>query len=187
MIKINNLMNKIDEIINAINLKIRDKDKVVVLIDGRGGSGKSTLSQLLADQLSDTLIINLDLYTVSKIDLYDPINIGKNFEIDFKNLEYDEDSIDILIKKVSNKFIIIEGCFSFKNIQSIDIDFKIWVEIEKNTARDRLNYRERNDKGRVHLSTEVIELATKMWQKSEDEYINEFNPIINTDFVYHSN
>ncbi len=179
-------MNKINEILSAINLKVGDKEKVVILIDGRGGSGKSTFSHKLAKQLSNALVLNLDLYTEDKIDLYDKSNIEKGFGIDFKNIKYDEKDLERITKESSIKYIIIEGCFSFKNIRSIKADFKIWVEIESGIAKDRLNFRERNDKNRTNLSTEIIELATKMWQKSEDEYLEEFDPIGEADFVYFS-
>lgn len=153
-----------------------NKSKVIIKVDGRGGSGKSTISKDLASKLQDSLYVNLDDYTLDNIDLFDKENIEIGFNIDFQNKEYDQTKLQEIIKSTKNKYIILEGCFSFKNTPQISADYKVWIEVSRKVAAQRLNQRERNDPGRVEISTGNIELATEKWQQSEDEYIAEYRP-----------
>ena len=77
--------------------------------------------------------------------------------------------------------IIIEGCFSFKNLQIIEPDLRIWLELDRNIAKTRLNDREIMDRPEINLK--LIELATQKYQESEDRYISTFNPVGKADLV----
>jgi len=169
-----------------MELKLSSSQKIIK-IDGRGGSGKSTLARRIASSLPNSIHINLDEYTVDETDLFDQVNIDQGFQVEFKNTEYGETGIKALMADSDSKFIIIEGCFSFKNTPDIQSDIDIWVEIDKETAKERLNKRESEDPRRQHLGIETIKLSTEMWQKSEDEYISEFKPWEKADLIYQGN
>lgn len=170
-----------DKIIETI-LSIQ-RDKIVILIDGRGGSGKSTIAKELASRLQDSVTYNLDEYTVDPTDLFDPEIVAKNFDIDFENTEYDQVKIVKEIDHSKNKYHIIEGCFSFRNIYQIKPDLKIWVELDKELSAERLNLREKQDPSRSKIPPEVIELSTSKWQEREDIYIVGANPKDAADFI----
>jgi len=164
--------------IDSVLQKIQQisQSKIVIKVDGRGGSGKSTISKNLASRLQDSLYINLDDYNLDTIDLFDQRKIEIGFDIDFQNTEYDQAKLQEIIEGTKAKYIILEGCFSFKNTPEISADYKIWIDVSREIAAQRLNLRERNDPGRSEVSTANIELATEKWQQSEDKYIAEYKP-----------
>lgn len=168
----------IDFQINFVLQELRniDKSKVIVKVDGRGGSGKTTIAKKISEALITSIYINLDNYVLNGVDLFDQKNIDNGFNFDFQNTTYNEALIKGIIQSTSFKYIIIEGCFSFKNTSIILEDYKIWIEVSKEVARQRLNNREKSDPGRKHLSFEIIELASERWQKSEDDYLMQFKP-----------
>ncbi|WKZ24109.1 MAG: shikimate kinase [Candidatus Dojkabacteria bacterium] len=170
-------------LLNQLKEVSQTEEKVLIIIDGRGGSGKSTIALQLSEILKDALVIPLDAFTVNQIDLFHPDIIAKNFAVDFSQTQYDEVRISHEIARTDKKYIILEGCFSFKNLTTIPYHYSIWVETPREVAANRLNSRERNDPGRKHLQTEIIELSTKMWQKSEDAYITAFKPQLTANVV----
>ncbi len=156
------------------------KEQFVILIDGRAGSGKSTIARDLLERLNCDIHINLDEYTFDKTGLFDQVNIDKGFEIDFENTEYEV--VRVLKDCRGSKKIIIEGCFSFGSFNFGDVT-KVWVDVPKETAYTRLVQRELNDDGRKHISKSDIELSSIKWQEAEDRYIKASDPKSQAQFM----
>lgn len=174
----------LDRIANLI--KANSHHPIVIKIDGRGGSGKSTFANRLAELLEEACVVNLDAHVVNGIDLFSAETIRKNFEVDFQDTSYDELALMDILNNKKFKYYIFEGCFSFKNTEFIKADYNIWVDISKDEAADRLNQREKNDSSHSHFPVELIALSTKKWQESEDMYIKNYNPIEKADFIVSS-
>ena len=145
---------------------------IIICIDGRGGSGKSIITTKLLTNLKDSLLVELDCFP-TKGGLYDRESIKNNFDFDWSEIEYDIAPITTKIEKSKAKIIIVEGCFSFKNLPWLNKDLLIWVEVDRETCFHRLMQREAR---KIDLPLKTIKLANISWQQSEDKYIQSFPP-----------
>ena len=87
------LSNLTDFLLN----KISKKPNFIIAIDGRGGSGKSTLSKELSKKLPNSKLVQLD-GILGDGELYTKENIEQGFEIDFS----ENRSSSEIIKAISN-------------------------------------------------------------------------------------
>lgn len=175
VISINNLADLIKE-------KAKKQKKYVVAIDGRGGSGKSTFSKKLHSILEHSELIELDAYQIDSADIFCPENVAINFDIKFENRQFNIEHINQKILESRHHIILLEGCFSFRNLNSIKLDYTIWVEVNKEIAKERLNNREKTE--RTEIAPEIIELCTQKYQEAEDRYIKNFNPQNKADYIF---
>ncbi len=171
--KATNNLEKIVEKIQILKSKKNHKPFIVV-IDGRAGSGKSTLAKEIHSQIDDSKYFNLDAYTIRGGNSFNQLNIDQTFEADFENTQYETDRIAAEILKNQGSLIILDGCFSYKNLANIEIDFKIWVEVDKDTALERALAKELTKD--QDASLETIKLSSVKCQEAEDRYILEFDP-----------
>lgn len=158
--------------------KISKKPNFIIAIDGRGGSGKSTLGKELSTKLPNSKLVQLD-GILGDGELYTKENIEQGFKIDFS----ENRSSSEMIKAISNyktPVLIIEGCFSFKI--PINFNFRIWVECDKSICYQRLVNRERAD--RLDIATELIILANTKYQECEDKYIKNYQPQEKANIIY---
>ena len=175
-----------DKIVKKIiDFKSENIDKpFIIALDGLAGSGKSTLAKKLETQIDDSKYFNLDAYTIEGDDLFSQSNIDSGFEIDFENKKYDTKRILTEILENEADVIILDGCFSFKNLQDIDIDFRIWVDADKTVALKRLIERELQEKR--NIKPEIIKLSSQKWQEAEDRYLLDFDPQSRADIIVSS-
>ena len=171
--------------IHQLLAEIVDAGARLILIDGRGGAGKSTAAKQIVDKLQElnrsAEHFNLDQYQEESADLFSQKNIELGFDIDFQGRPYDLKKLTRALEYSSAEFKIVEGCFSFKIAELLDPDLKVWVELDVMVAADRLNKREMVD--RPEISSDIIELSTLKWQESEDKYIDEYHPAEIADVV----
>jgi uridine kinase len=158
-----------------------------IAIDGRGGSGKTALVELLRAELPGFIMLNGDDY-FEPID--DPIVWG-----DFNDERFIQDVIEplkragsftyrpydwhvtphITEKKIEvTKGICLERCYSFGF--DLDWDLKIWVETPKEACLERGLTRE-------NMPREKTILAWEIWQAREDDYIQKYQPQEKADVV----
>jgi len=158
-----------------------------IAIDGRGGSGKSSLVEYLKPVLPGFTMLNGD-------DYFEPVE-NQVVWGDFNDKRFAEDVIKPL--KVSSTFtykpydwhtephiteknititkgFCLERCFSFRF--DLDWDLKIWVETPKDVCLERGIARESMPKNRA-LG------AWKIWQQQENDYIHDFRPQQKADVV----
>ncbi len=151
-----------------------------IAIDGRGGSGKTVLTQRLQKLLPGFIFLNGD-------DYFEPVE-GQIVWGDFNDKRFRGDIIEPL--KKGNSFIYrpydwhkephitekpitiekgfgLERCFSFNF--DLDWDLRIWVEAPKGICLERGLARENMPKDRVLK-------AWQIWQLAEDKYIANIRP-----------
>ena len=183
-----------------LNLPINLKNKLtskppkngkyyIVAIDGRGGSGKSSLSKYIMNILPGYSVICGDSYFEPIthpiawggyneerffLDVIKPLSESKTI-IDFKPYDWENEPHIKDEKIVITNGVFIDRCYSFSF--DLDFDLKIWVETPRQIALER----------GVHRSTMPKEHAEKVWSElwkpMEDKYIELTKPIENSDIV----
>ncbi len=161
----------------------------LVAIDGRGGAGKTTLTDYVAKLLPDFNVINGDGYfepTPNAIawgefndkrftqDVITPLKRGKT-SITYR--PYDWHRKPPITKQVIkiDKGICIERSFIFAF--ELDWDVKIWVETPPDIALERGQIRDE-----MPLE-EGLRAWTEVWKPKEDAHINKHQPLKKADIV----
>jgi uridine kinase len=163
----------------------------IVVIDGRGASGKSTLATLLLSVLTDVVVVSGDDY-FERHD--DPVTWGA-----FNEERFDTDVLSALrsgrrtISLQPHDFsrsgltpplthdvragVVVERCFGFG--LSVEWDVRIWVETPRAVCLERGIRRDATDE----LGDRVVRAWEDVWQPREDEYIRQFRPQEKADIV----
>lgn len=153
----------------------------LIAIDGRGGSGKTILSEYLQKLLPDFIFLNGDDYFEPvkneivwgkfnnnrfRTEVIKPIKEGEK-TVNYRpyNWHTDPHIIDKTIK--IQQGVCIERCFSF----AFDLgwDLRIWVETPKSICLQRGLERE-------HMPRDRVLDAWEAWQTAEDRYIARAKP-----------
>ena len=180
------------DLITKIEITPRKTKTKLIAIDGRGGSGKTTLACELAAGMKNVTIISMD-------DFYLPSNLRDNsnplyFNFNIKRLK--REVLDLLSKDEPAKYrrydwgtdslaeehtikpgeiVIIEGCYALHNLVRDFYDFSIWMEIDKDFAltrgvsRDLLQEKDADPKAKMKQWKEDF-------QPKEDRYIETMEP-----------
>ncbi|HEY1645755.1 MAG TPA: hypothetical protein VGF75_05290 [Candidatus Saccharimonadales bacterium] len=161
----------------------------LVAIDGRGGSGKTVLTEYIAKLLPDFIFLNGDDYfepTPNEIawgkfnderfieDVINPLKQGKT-TIAYRPYDWHTEP-NITERTITiNKGVCIERCFSFAF--DLDWDLKIWVETPSNIALQRALERDKMPQERA------VKAWKEVWQPEEDTHIEKFKPLQSADLV----
>lgn len=154
----------IDPIVNKIeNLFQSSKGSIWIGIDGRSGSGKSTISQIISEKLKNVTVVHLD-----KFDLYESENVSKVID----------EVIQPLKSKKEKSIIILEGVFALNSKLVSFYNYKIWIEFPKDLGFERGLKRD--------INLNDIDNSNKWityWLPKEDEYINKEKPYQKADYI----
>jgi adenylate kinase family enzyme len=161
--------------IEQITKLLSDLKSRVILIDGRGGSGKSTIARKLQTLISGSQ---------DAIVMFTPEMIQNDFDIDFQNRRIDIQSLKSKLDVLSG-ITILEGCFSFKLKENFENPILIWIDVDKTESALRLNRREIDE--HPELEEFLVKRSTQKWQESEDEYILQMRPLELADVVLVNN
>ncbi|WP_432665626.1 hypothetical protein R9X47_04970 [Wukongibacter baidiensis] len=174
--------------------KLKEKDFIIISIDGPGGSGKSFFTDSLCRHLSNSQIIHFDdFYFEKNNENHNNLEIGSSF--DWSRLEREvltplrKGSItfyqkyDWLKDEVSGKYevkpegiILIEGIYSGRKEIRDYYDLNIWVEAD---------YDLRLKRGIDRDGEDMKDKWVDEWMPKENEYISsEFhNTCENADII----
>lgn len=164
----------IEKILQTIqNLQKEKGDKpLIIAIDGRGGSGKSTFAEKLTNLIQDSITIEQDKFLefMKGMDTKSDSWNHRNFELDKQALTKE------LEKHKNKKVIILEGIKSFANTQS---DLKIWLDSSQKDNKQRA--KKRDVKGEVN--SDGFEIFWQEFEHHSQKYIEEFKPQKKADLV----
>ena len=154
----------IHKLVNEIKNKTVDKKTFIVAIDGRSGSGKTSIANALKQNIPNAEIVHLDTY-------------GMYEGIDSIHRVID-DLLDPMKRSEKERFLIVEGIFALTSELIPFYDYKIWVEcpeklgFERGLQRDiKLNGIDNSEKWLTY------------WLPKEREYISTENPQHKADFI----
>ena len=172
-------MNSIQDVLNKIEGIHKNKEPVLVAIDGVGGSGKTTLAQQLHTRLKNSTIIQLDDFYSPKLKQVDIerlknqvlIPLYSHEEAKYQIYEWKTDSYSSGHTLLPKGLIIFEGVFSLdKEIRNF-YDYKIWIDYPADLGFKRGVNRD--------IKRDGIDNSDKwknIWMPLEEQYRNQQHP-----------
>lgn len=161
----------------------------IVAIDGRGGAGKTTLTEYISNLLPDFTIINGDGYfepTPNKVawgefnderftvDVINPLKEGRA-SFTYKPFDWHSKPHVKEQKIVIDKGICIERSFILSF--DLDCDLKIWIQTFEQLALDRAQERDQ-----MPLE-QGLKAWKEVWQPLENEHFKKIRPLETADIV----
>ena len=72
-----NLITAVDEIVFAINNLLKRKNPILIALDGRSGTGKSTIAQVIASRVESVIVVSDDFYSGGNDDGWSGVSVKK--------------------------------------------------------------------------------------------------------------
>lgn len=158
---------------------------VLITVSGFGGSGKSTLSQKLKENLKEAEIISIDDFIIDRLSQRSDDWLGFDRErfrtqilkpavngFPFVWDEYNWKENKIIGKKkidILPKYLILEGCsLLHPNLMSY-YDFAIWIDMPLKKATERGAARDRS------WGLDHDDLWKKLWMANELDFFNKYH------------
>ncbi len=184
----------IEEVFNELDSTIKKNNKLIIGVDGLGGSGKSTIAEKIKKLNTNKIhIVHTDDFYLptdsrNKIDncvgfdlnrilnevIYPYLN---NEDIIYKKYDWIEDSLGKEIKVVKNKIILLEGVYSLHNTLNSYIDIKVWVECKRDIRLHR---------GLTRDGESAYDNWVNVWMPIEDDYVENQKPDLTAKYIIYS-
>lgn len=169
--------------VDSIKQRKQRGSTLLVGIDGRSGSGKSSLAEKLSKRFGDSQIIHLDTFGMyegensSKRVINDVLLPLKNNQLArYRGYEKGHENESYLVE--SGGISIVEGIFALNADLISYYDYKIWVECPAKLGHERGNARD------IQLSgIDNSEKWLNYWMPKEEEYILKQKPQDKADFI----
>lgn len=181
---INNFQSALSETIEAIEELSKDKDRVIIAIDGRCASGKTTFAKKLSEMLSanlfhmDDFFLRAEQRTSQRLstpgenvdherflsDVLLPLVKGESFSY----RPFDCHAMDFApaISVMQNKYNIIEGSYSCHPKLRDYYDLCVFFDVDASTQLERI--KERN-------GVEKAQIFRDRWIPLEEMYFRDYN------------
>lgn len=179
-------MNNIQDLSNKIGSIQKNKELVLIAIDGVGGSGKTTLAELLHKNLIGSTIIQLDDFYSPKLQKADLerlknqvlIPLHNNSQANYQIYQWKTDSYSDEHTLLPKGVIIFEGVFSLdKDIRDF-YDFKIWIDYPSD-----LGFKSGINRDIQRDGVDNSDKWKNIWMPLEEEYKNDQQPEKYADYI----
>lgn len=190
-----------NEVIEIIREKVSNGKTIIVGIDGAGGSGKSTISEIIAGSLNNenigTVVYHIDDFihprAVRYNDVYPqweqyyylqwrydhfidkvitPVRNGASC-CEAELYDKENDSYKVSCTDISDvKAVIVEGVFLQRKELSGLFDYMIYLDVPKETRLERVLKRD----GYIGDSSDILKKYNERYFPAEDFYENEYHP-----------
>ncbi|WP_353093314.1 AAA family ATPase [Tissierella praeacuta] len=198
-----------EALLNKIMSEYDSKETIIIGIDGLGGAGKSTITELLKTQLQNInyypVVLHIDdfihpkhiRYDESKEEWYCYYNIQwrydylikevllpikQGIEI-YKEIElYNKENDLYILEQIRiphGSILLIEGIFLQRKELERYFDYMIYVEVPKETRFTRVINRDTY----IGEAKDIKLKYERRYFPAENKYIKEYCPIENADFV----
>lgn len=170
--------------------------KPLILIDGKGGSGKTSFALKLAQSLNANIVASDDvawwanpIYWDNEMleGIINPWLDGKN--VQYKPSGWVKKNRDGFIKVDSSKALIIEGCGACRKTLRKVANYTIWIETDPTIARQRVIERDLAN-GENGGTLESVTAFTDHWDSIVDPFLLEEKAWEHANVIvsgYHSN
>lgn len=178
-----------EKLLKGIKKLKKRKDKLIIGIDGPAASGKSTLSKIIADKFSGTIIEMDDYFLTDDLRTIDRLNsVGENIDHERMYREIfthlNDDKIDYHKYNCGTKLfedktqemtevVIIEGVYAARPEFKRFYDILIYVDVDKATQLARLETR----------NPKLLDRFINEWLPMEEKYFNAFDVKSRADYI----
>lgn len=181
---------KIKQIAENIKKQSSTKGKVLIAIEGFGGSGKSTMAKQLKIALQDAYIVGIDDFIV-KAKLAEPswdrgvfdherlekqvlIPATTGDDVMYQKLIWTSDSLSEPVTAPRVRYLIVEGISSYHPSIAKYYDFKIWIDTPIKLAKERGHARDGGNENAQHWD---------LWAENDLKYQQKYRPEQIADFI----
>jgi len=188
----------IDSIVSAIEQKLEGHEgPLLVAIDGRSGTGKSTLAKEVAERVNGVVILGDDFYSGGSFEDWDkrspkekadlcidwkrirtealePLLSGKSASWHPFNWQTGKGLAEHFIKAQAACVIILDVVYSNRPELSDIVDLSVLVQLSDTVRRKRLKRRERGS---------FMVKWHQVWDEAEDYYFSQIRPPSTFDLV----
>ncbi|MEK7546751.1 MAG: AAA family ATPase [Patescibacteria group bacterium] len=183
----------IEKLSQTIKEKAGNKKLFVIAISGFGGAGKSTVALELAKAIGNSNLVELDDFILNRLSkrsadwdgfdwgrlisqVLEPIRNGE------KNIEYDiydwgNNKLGRKNKIKVSKYVILEGVGLIQEKLNKFFDYKIWVNVQPEIAKERGRKR---DKG---MGADHDTFWDDKWSLNDKDYFEKHNPMSYADYI----
>lgn len=167
--------------------------KIIIAVDGYGGSGKTTFSRLLAAKLTNAYIVNIDdfivkeklaepawdtgIFDIKRLETQVLRPATENEQIAYNKLIWDKDTLSSLILVPEFEYLIVEGISAYRPDIERYYDYKIWVEATIEVASRRAHQRQGSINNKKYWD---------LWKRNDIEYEKKYTPKQRADFIYNN-
>ncbi len=171
----------VDEILSRAEKLLKTKDFIIIAIDGRCASGKTTLAEALRKKLNCNTIHmddfflrpeqrtkerfeeiggNVDYERFAKEVL---IPLKTNVEFEYRPFDCHNQEFKEAIKVLPNKITVVEGSYSCHHKFGKYYDINIFLDVDKGLQLERI---------RLRNGEEALGMFTERWIPLEEKYFN---------------
>ena len=195
-----NLQAVIDQIVFEIRRLLKSKTPVLIALDGRSGTGKSTLAQAIAGRIESVIVVGDDFYSGGNDDAWSGFSPKEKVD---KGIDWQRMRTQVLEPLLAEKsaswhpldflpeigwigwkdevvslepapVILLDGVYSTRPELSDLVDLAILVEADDQIRRKRLVVRE----GQAFMTR-----WHKLWDSAEDYYFTQICPPSSFDMI----
>jgi uridine kinase len=183
----------VDKVVSEIHRLLRHKNPVLVAIDGRSGTGKSTLAQAIASRVQGRIVLGDDFYSGGTDDAWQGMSAAEKVE---KVMDWQRMRTQVLEPLLANKpaswhpldfqpgigwvgwkhetvilhpapVILVDGVYSARPELADLVDVAVLVSANDEERRKRLDLREGQG---------FMQRWHALWDAAEDYYITQICP-----------
>lgn len=175
--------------------KIKETDKgekIIIAVDGRAASGKTTLANALKDAVgasvvhTDHFFLPLNLRTKERLDTaggnfhYERFKtevlpyIRKNKDFSYRTFSCKKMDFDAFAYVKNSHILIVEGAYSCHNVLGKYYDFSVFLDVDKKEQINRIVLRNGKDKAKIFA---------ERWIVMEEKYFSAQKTAENADIV----
>jgi len=173
----------IEDLISKITAQART-EPFLVAIDGRGGSGKTTLAAAIVEALPVASVVHLDDFGLSEggvdrerllREVLRPLRAGRT--ANYQRFDWKSKRLDNWITIEPRGVVLVEGVSTLHETLNQDYDFRVWIECPWEVGFERGLLRDREAGG--DTEREWLEA----WIPEETDYISAKAPREKADYV----
>lgn len=172
------------DLYRLIERKMKDKNPVLLAVDGRCGSGKSTIAEMLADRYAASVIHMDDFFlrpeqrTMERLkepggnvdrerfmqEVVRPLLEGRE-KFEYQRYDCARQELAGTVHIVKSPLIIVEGACSCHPYFGDIYDIRVFMNIDPGTQKERISARN---------GPEILSRFVDEWIPKEEEYFEKF-------------
>jgi len=181
----------LEEIVKTIQKMPHAAKPILIGIEGFGGSGKTTVADILAGRLGDAYVVHIDDFIV-KEKITDPSWDTGGFDrkrleeqvlkpatsgraITYQKLIWQSNTLSDYVTIPQSKYLIVEGISSYHPDIRDYYDYTLWVDTPMAIAKERGHARDGSNENADHWD---------LWTENDRRYQQKYHPEQAADFMY---